>query len=137
MAIGFGGHLSLILGSYKPDVICHAEPIDADPLAIRSLLTEMPLNKARTKFGLAPLEEHGMVQLPMGTTGMSDPFTQLGRKFVELTHIVNYGGRGIIVTVNLDTRTDVSSWYDIWAALHAITNLCIAKGHTGFARIGR
>ncbi|KAG7008533.1 hypothetical protein G7Y79_00005g016740 [Physcia stellaris] len=77
----------------------------------------MPVNKARTTFALPPLDEHGMVQLPMGVS-------------------VNHGGRGIIATVDVDARTEVSSWYDIWAAYHAIATLCIGRGHTGFARIG-
>lgn len=50
---------------------------------------------------------------------------------------MNHGGRGIIALVNVDARTEVSSWYDIWAAYHAVANLCIRKGHTGFARVGK
>lgn len=74
------GWLNLIMGSYEPHIMCNAEPVDTDPLAIRSLLTEMPVDKARTTFGLPPLDEHGMVQLPMGVSGMSDPFTYFSCK---------------------------------------------------------
>ena len=50
---------------------------------------------------------------------------------------VPFGENGINAVVELEEGSvEVSSWFDIWASLSAIANLCLDDGVAGAARVG-
>ena len=49
---------------------------------------------------------------------------------------MNFDGLGVTASVSIRGDTAEASWYDIWASLYAITNLCLDKGKAGMARLG-
>ena len=50
---------------------------------------------------------------------------------------VPFADHGLTAVVELEEGSiEVSSWFDIWASLSAIANLCLDGGVAGVARVG-
>lgn len=110
MEVGESGNLGVIMTSYQPMVKCYVSP--APPLGnCKRLADTMMTSSQRKTFG-PPIDPSAYVKLPKN---LYDDGQQC---------------KAVIRTSDI---TDVSTFYEVWEAVVAITGMCIRFGHTGTA----